>query len=444
MSSKRPAGASLDARPAKRPITSSPEEGELDDGTPPPPSAPLAVSSPQGRFGAKPGTKVPFPFKKKNTMPDSLPERPPPSSFSGTNEDEDRNREDKGRRDSHSRTSRSRVVDHWAPGYDENRVPPRPQWDQYSNSRYDDDRSYRPRADVKHWEPRDHAPQGLVSPRQGRRSRSPSSPRSRSPMSPESTGKEKHRLPRPTLVEPDRRVSYDDDDLHYSRGKSRDRYHDHRKERSPNGWAPDSYRPIDDDMHYRREDVHDRWRRPPEEDRRYSYSRDYDRPSHNDSYHPLSPRSPVPPLSPPRSPLTDKNKPLDPIDSRWNDLDKKPDILPSHYGAVKIALPKKPLTPKRSPVSLLNGKESNRFETVQQRSQANGESSTSKTSVPPRSKHIPVLRTREEEKAVYGRVFEGCGLQSDYDVLMKLGEGTFGCVRVHIVISPSVVLEACR
>lgn len=38
----------------------------------------------------------------------------------------------------------------------------------------------------------------------------------------------------------------------------------------------------------------------------------------------------------------------------------------------------------------------------------------------------PVRRTREDEKAAYGRVFVGCGQRDDYDIMTKLGEGTFG------------------
>ena len=43
-----------------------------------------------------------------------------------------------------------------------------------------------------------------------------------------------------------------------------------------------------------------------------------------------------------------------------------------------------------------------------------------------RSRRKPVHRTREEEIAAYGRIFEGCGKQSDYDITTKLGEGTSG------------------
>jgi serine/threonine-protein kinase BUR1 len=38
----------------------------------------------------------------------------------------------------------------------------------------------------------------------------------------------------------------------------------------------------------------------------------------------------------------------------------------------------------------------------------------------------PVRRTRKEETEAYGRSFVGCGLQNDYEVTTKLGEGTFG------------------
>ena len=45
-----------------------------------------------------------------------------------------------------------------------------------------------------------------------------------------------------------------------------------------------------------------------------------------------------------------------------------------------------------------------------------------------RPKRKPVHRTREQELEAYGRIFVGCGQQSDYTVMTKLGEGTFGCV----------------
>ncbi|KIM85680.1 hypothetical protein PILCRDRAFT_776743 [Piloderma croceum F 1598] len=50
-------------------------------------------------------------------------------------------------------------------------------------------------------------------------------------------------------------------------------------------------------------------------------------------------------------------------------------------------------------------------------------------------KRAPVRRSRKEECEAYGRPFEGCGMQSDYDVTTKLGEGTFG--EVHKAIHRS-------
>lgn len=53
---------------------------------------------------------------------------------------------------------------------------------------------------------------------------------------------------------------------------------------------------------------------------------------------------------------------------------------------------------------------------------------------PPKEKERPVKkrepsrRTRKQDQEAYGRVFQGCGLQSDYEVTTKLGEGTFGWV----------------
>ena len=48
------------------------------------------------------------------------------------------------------------------------------------------------------------------------------------------------------------------------------------------------------------------------------------------------------------------------------------------------------------------------------------------------TKRAPVKRTREQEKEAYGRVFVGCGRKEDYDVMTKLGEGTFGYV-IHLI-----------
>ncbi|KIP11898.1 hypothetical protein PHLGIDRAFT_33171 [Phlebiopsis gigantea 11061_1 CR5-6] len=408
MSVKRPAGVSVDTRPPKRALTSSPEEGELDDATPPPPSGQSSVPSPPR--DKAPAKKVPFPFKKKAPPPDTLPDRPPLPL-----RDESRHRDDDARRNFPPRPPPMRSGDHWVPGYGDSRASSRPAWDSYP-PRFDDDRYYRSRPDADHWQPREYPSQGLVSPRTGRRSRSLSSPRSRSPLSPDSIGREKHRLPRPSYVEEDGHIPYEDD-RHRSRGRSNDRRGDTYRDRSP-VWG-DSYRPNEEDGHYRSR-----------QDWKPRRGGDYD---HN--YQPISPRTP-PRLASPRSPRDSV------VVGR---ADEKQDVLPSGHATVKIALPsKRPLTPKlESSISLLNGREHAKHEREAHRPQSNGESSGLHQPLSSLQRRKPIHRTREEEQDVYGKIFKGCGLQSDYDLLKKLGEGTFGEVHkaVHRTKGHTVALK---
>ncbi|KZT00647.1 Pkinase-domain-containing protein [Laetiporus sulphureus 93-53] len=66
-----------------------------------------------------------------------------------------------------------------------------------------------------------------------------------------------------------------------------------------------------------------------------------------------------------------------------------------------------------------------------------------KLAVAQKLKRKVVVRTREEEAKVYGRTFVGCGRQEDYNVLTKLGEGTFGEVHkaVHRTKGNAVALK---
>jgi serine/threonine-protein kinase BUR1 len=56
------------------------------------------------------------------------------------------------------------------------------------------------------------------------------------------------------------------------------------------------------------------------------------------------------------------------------------------------------------------------------------------SSVAQRQRREPVQRSRAEEEKAYGRTFEGCGQQSDYEVTTKLGEGTFGFVLITFLL----------
>ena len=46
----------------------------------------------------------------------------------------------------------------------------------------------------------------------------------------------------------------------------------------------------------------------------------------------------------------------------------------------------------------------------------------------PVSHKVAKVRTKEEEREMYGREFVGSGRIKDYIILNKLGEGTFGLV----------------
>lgn len=424
-SSKRGAPPSDDSRPYKRQATSSPEEGELDDGTPP-----ASRRSPTPMKTTKLGNKVPFPFKKKlqdNKSEGSQSGRGQPSAYSRL-PDEDRRPERSlpprphvvpdSRADSHRGGDyRSRHDDSTAS---------RGRWDR-DERRYDDDRSFY----GDRWEPRDPSPR---SPRRhprrrSSRSRSRSTGRSRSPYSPESTGREKHRLPPPRSPILDTySSSYDDRDI------GRDRRYNGS---SRSGWDGDSYVPNDD---YRTRDSRDSWRRDDGYSRRLDDDRDSSRVNGGDSYRPMSPRSNVSPRNPysprasraydsHRSPERLRSPPPPPPNEYAppppSSPPPAPSNLPSRHAAVKIPLPRRPPTPKRSPNhSLLEPDEkSNNVE----KSKENGHS----RAVARRDRRKPVQRTRADDLIAYGRIFEGCGSKSDYDIITKLGEGTFGYVLFH-------------
>lgn len=120
--------------------------------------------------------------------------------------------------------------------------------------------------------------------------------------------------------------------------------------------------------------------------------------------------------------------------------DERLNALPTQHATVKIALPKKPPTPTgTSPVSLLVAKDSS----IEKLSEAERPRAPAREDSEPKvaahkARRRPVQRTREEDKAAYGRIFQGCGMQSDYDVITKLGEGTFGYVFTFSIRPASV------
>ncbi|PIL27727.1 transporter [Ganoderma sinense ZZ0214-1] len=405
---KRPASSPPDAdRPAKRMATSSPEEGELDDATPPPvarsPTPPKASGKPQG--------KVPFPFKKKPAAPES-------STNGGTKErscvyerDEERRFREEDRRGRFGlparperlddRHGRSWAGDRWEPGperYDHPRWEPQSYIpDSRGYLREPERRPYRSPSPPRHLERRRPSP-----------SRSPPSPRSvstpRSPLTP-SSAKEKHRLPPSRPVLPD----------------------------------PATYRAVYDQDRWGDED--DRWgrRRDPLRDG-YDHYRDR-REDPAETYALRSPSS-ARPQSPPARLISPRATPdKNGAAEQENGQLQAPvsNGLPPPASSDMAGLPPKPPTPldRHSPqpvppsfARIESGLRTTASAVPPEQSKKSYDGQPIAAVRRPRRK--PVHRTREQEQQAYGRVFVGCGQQGDYTVMTKLGEGTFG--EVHKAI----------
>jgi serine/threonine-protein kinase BUR1 len=438
-------------RAVKRIATSSPEEGELDDGSAVPPVSSLPSSLPP-----KPVTisksKVPFPFKRRDTARNGSssamvePKESTVALYDRISEDERRIR-DGGRGRKGGRGSKPHGPDHWEPGY--------------SRGEGMSSRSHPSRRDYPSRDRRDRD-------RDRGRSLSPYSNTSRSPASPPSSHhREKHRLPAPrspeaTFSPPRRDYGVDrirDRDRDHNGTWDRDRDWDSRRYRDDDSERYYLDRPLSDatDRHYRPSNTHRRgaddreWTRREEGDRRpgrrddraQDYDRNYDHSRRFDSYRPSSPgpstRSgavtpslPPPPTPPPRrkgSSRPQPNKPdrtppppsfppppPPPPDTRL----LKDQTLPTQHALVSIQM-KRPAAPMdiHSPPSMPLPK-------VQEPEKKE----EPKEPEPPRPRPVrrrePVKRTRKEEVEAYGRAFEGCGVQMDYEVTTKLGEGTFG------------------
>lgn len=421
-----------DGRPNKRHAPSSPEEGEVDDSPPPPP---LRQTTPP------PKAKVPFPFKRKVATRDEEKEPYMNGDRYDRGRDTDKHRYEDRRwtvaepMRHETRPTLSREADRWEPSagrYDRWGGAGRGHYDSHYHERERERSRERPRYDLP---PRPVSP---LSPsprrrlpsrsrsrtRSAARSRSTSTPRSRSPPS---SRKQTHRLPT-------RRDSDNSNVLagYYRergdglspRSRSRSRGRSRSRDRRRTDW---------DDGYARRGSRYDR---PPREGYRRS-EEGYNLVS-PDKYRPISPgvaatSRPHSPHTPPRSLDIRRSSPAPAEPS------EKGETLPSSHPTIKFALHgKKPPTPLRvqSPPSLLVAARTDvvtkpkSSESKVEEGQVEEKKPSLPLPPPHRTKRKPVVRSREEEAAVYGRIFVGCGRQDDYNVLTKLGEGTFGCVLV--------------
>ncbi|GBE89085.1 hypothetical protein SCP_1500880 [Sparassis crispa] len=414
--SKRSASTTPDgARPLKRQATSSPEEGELDDASPSPVAPATSAATPPLKLPSK----VKFPFKKKSVVePEEIRKngdsRAKGMVYEHVFESQHRHKEDEDWRRSRPRsrqgrhdvwTAASRAGDRWEPTAD------RYETGRWAQPQHSYPSRYPPRereADVY----RPNSPPRRDWERERRRSsRSVSSPRSRSPLSPAST-KEKHRLPPP-------RSTTSVKDNYYDTERFSRRDDDYSRE----------HRPRDEDRHYRPPPLDDRW------DARRDWHRDRRRDGgsldrEGDSYRPVSPRAitpprPLSPHTPPRpqvehkSPMSSQQPPVSPANT------VQPSALSTGHLNVASLPSKKPTTPANihSPVSVPLAKTRSDTRKAEKKDEKR---QVTRESVVQRPKRKPVERTREDEERLYGRMFVGCGRQEDYDVLTKLGEGTFG------------------
>ncbi|THH15255.1 hypothetical protein EW146_g5193 [Bondarzewia mesenterica] len=462
-STKRTASVSPDTRPSKRPATSSPEEGEVDDV---PKNNRVRTPSPPSQSSAKFETKVKFPFKRKGGGQDEhglpLNERDRTSAAQERLEGSERRvwQDDRQRhaqpREQYRRQNRyhwepsvdrwQSSADHWEPGAgpsrDRDRDGRRMRERERDWDRVNDHRGVRQRppssADSRDYSYRDRD-RGRAPSLRGRSSPSlspspPSYSRSASSGSSRGSGRKKHRLPptreslSPARDYRDGRVytrdkDYYDDDyesrrsetLHHWRGDAHGQYHrspleDYNGDRYPRaGYSPrPSYRETQDSRRYL-----DSYRpsdtapsRPPPSDVPRSLER----------------RTPPPPeSSPPPPPASDT---------------AKSHVLPPARASLSIQLSKKLPTPPPQPPP--------KPEPTEVRPKKGETISAPKPTEPRRKmRREPVHRSREEEAKAYGRMFVGCGRQEDYDATTKLGEGTFGEVHkaVHRVTGNSVALK---
>ncbi|KAL5521803.1 BUR1 [Sanghuangporus sanghuang] len=453
---KRPAPRDTDGPPSKRRATSSPEEGELDDssGTSPVRSGSFVSTPP---VDANQKFKVPFPFKNKNSLLSRIegPSRSSTDRYEYSRE-LGRGRDDEGQERNQNRSAviydrydledrhfhqdnvayardrrargagvskRDVTGDHYKPAY-----APDAWGSRHSGSRHDPsrDRDYDRRQEEREGRFASHRE---TDPTKLKISQSPVRPdspatvsrdysRSRS-ASPQDLGRSKrrHRLPTPrstsfTLSPPH------DNDLYERAGRFGDHYEPYNEP-----YSRDTYRDRVHDPRgqYHREefDDYDRHYRPIMRGQSsFHRSRTPFRPSTplgdvnitSDAGLPPSPPS----LRPVPSPKAEKDMFIEP---------GKEEVLRAHE-AVSFAL-RRPGAPRnlQSPPSSGCIKKSTPTPPVADTVHPSRETPVVVATKP---KRVPVKRTREQEKTAYQRIFIGCGNRDDYDVMTKLGEGTFG------------------
>ncbi|KAI0322960.1 kinase-like domain-containing protein [Amylostereum chailletii] len=487
-SNKRSASKSPDGDrppPPKRPMTSSPEEGELDD-------RPISVSDPHGpptgRPAEKPKPRVAFPFKtKKFDEAGSASGSALSTGDSRATLNRDRPREGERWAGERERAPYGRPPHRSSPagrkGSHIDKVSDNRGWGR-DGGQYDDNDDRKPNgygeSGRRHDRPRSPSPtrsRTSYSTRRGRgrtpsRSPSPSSRASTSSHSPGSR-RGKHRLPPshsahlspspPRRRRGSKNYGYDaeyNDDRHYYKGDTDlvNNWNPRHESRDARHWRPDSPpRPPYNDRDNSRRDVSNRGysrreENPSREEGHYDQRRDwYDRETsyrRQDGHRPISPipyalpprpRSFSPgqlrstPKSPPPQPLSPPPPPPDQSQNEDGESATNPIVthLPSRrpppapkdtHSPTPISLPSVTVAREREP-----GECPDPPDTTHSLSSSLAPSpSPLKHITIPKPKRVGMPRSRQDEAKVYGRYFVGCSQQEDYDAMTKLGEGTFG------------------
>ncbi|PPQ88532.1 hypothetical protein CVT25_009912 [Psilocybe cyanescens] len=482
---KRPASRSPEpTRNVKRLITSSPEEGEVDDNPPPvvkPTILPIALPQKPTTSGTK---GMPFPFKKKLEPPKGGVGVAPNDRQGKTLnvfeelEEKQAKKKDDMPKQPPRHAGKPNGGDHWEPplpghgGSLLSRMAPLPGGSQFASTR-DNTRDHRDRgrrSPTSHYSPRRRSP----SPHQDNRHRLPE-PSNFSPLN-------HYAEPRDRSRERGRERVYERDRTR-SRSRSRSRSRDNYGRRDD---YPRRYR--DDRQHYRNDHRHDSraWTRDEGysdrrgSDRGYN-DRRYDNKYTTDSYRPVSPRAPSPgfpplPLETPAPPSTSPPPPPPPpADNRPRppsstpppapppDTRLKDEQLPPIQSHVKITM-KRPDAPsdRHSPPPLdlpsvstakamANGPEHKDASSRSQQQDQREHGEVKDRPREPERPKLPLIRRKivqrrpvKLETQAYGHGFVGCGLQSDYEATTKLGEGTFGEVHKAIQKSTGVVVALKR
>ena len=459
---KRNASRSPDGnRQSKRLLTSSPEEGEVDEPNPPPPMAPTPVMAPIAlppRLPALTTSKVPFPFKKKTEVWKNGPVEREATTLNVFDRSEVRPRDDSSR----NRAGKSAHMDHWEPSY-ERGDPMHTRIDPYDGYGRND----HPGRDG--WDARDRDRR-----RTPHRDGFPST-HSRSPGSP-SHYRGRHRLP--AARSPGAAMSPESPrGSEKTRERSRERVYERDRDRRPSwddetrksSWrdlsADDRYYRPSSPPNYRRDEKDWTWRdRHHEHSSRSRYENSSRWPSprrvspstrsrplslRSSSQQPLWELAPQPEEASPRPPSSTP-PPAPPPDPRLNKSSApQPSQLPPFHAEVEITV-QRPGAPRnvRSPAALeippvvptekamahgLENRVENYKPPVSEPPKGQGPARKEfKVSDHPliqslRSKPL-VKRSQKEENQAYGHDFVGCGNHDDYETTTKLGEGTFGFV----------------